>query len=660
MKKYLIGNFLRGTGLAALALLGAITAAAAADSHGVAVTAVAPTEPVGIVITDAASKVNPAEVAKYVKTLAPQVQAVMEKLSRVERAQVYLDAQTAFTREVATEQFTKSLEGKTPAQQAARKAALQSGVVSFLADAKYNYCNIMLEGEAEQAYDEKGVKKLAAAPHQCPTGVSMEKTLAYVNKLLACSIGDPAYTRVMPADEATDFRKQVDGTKTAFDGGGIGMILSVDPSRTIAATPADLAQFEAAKAKFLAKPPTSNGVDECTGKPIPLTAKDKAYTDEFWSKPPQAPYFSGIINHVMKGSPAEKAGIVDGDVIVKVDGQPVNDLEFNMVVEKMLRGPVGSTVKLTLKRDQTKEYVITREAILSDNVWSRDLGDGIYSIVVANFERNNTAFEIIDEMQKIGDKAKGFVFDVRNNNGGLVDEGVEAVTWLIHDGVIFSQRERVPGDPKHPQYLKITTTRVGSKDISETVDDTSHKLLERRVVGFDESDDVTGLPHRQFKEEQPFFGNKPMVVLVNGMCASACEIFAGGIGENHIAASKTNQTPWAPGVKDAQKAPQGAEIIGEQTYGKFIGQQLAPGPKGTSLKATIFRYFSPRGEWLGDAWKTKIGLTPDIKVVQPKTAVPYTDSDVQLNFAKQYLLSGGKAVLPAAPVAADVPVATKP
>jgi C-terminal processing protease CtpA/Prc len=656
MRKFLMRNLLQGTGFVTLALLGALTAAVAADKPaGITVTSVEP----GIVVTDAAHKVGAADVTKFVKTLLPEAQAVMNKLSKDERAQVYLDAQTEFGKEVSSEQFTKSLEGKTPAQQSARKDALQSGVVYYLADAKYNYCNVMLDGEAEQAYDEKGVKKLAIAPHQCPTGVTIEKTLAYVNKLLACSIGDPAYTRVMPADEATDMQKAVAGTKPAFDGGGVGMLLVADPTHAIPTTSADQAAFDAAKAKFMANPPKIKGVDECTGKPIPLTAKDKANNAAFWVKAPQALYFAGIVDHVMKGSPAEKAGIIDGDVIVKVDGQPVNDLESSMVVDKMLHGPIGSIVKVTVKRDEPKEHVLTREAILPDNVWSRDLGDGIYSIVVTNFERNNTAFAVIDEMQKIGDKAKGFVFDVRNNGGGLVDEGVEAVSWLIHDGVIFSQRERVPGDPKHPLYYKITWKRVGSKVIRETVDDNTHKLLESAEITWDESDDVTGLPHRQFKD-QPFFGNRPMVVLVNGMCASACEIFAGGVGENHIAANASSVAS-TDGAKDTDKdAPQGAEIIGEQTYGKFIGQQLRPGPKGTVLKATIFRYFSPRGEWLGDAWKTKIGLTPDIKVVQPKDAVPYTDSDVQLNFAKQYLLSGGKAVPPAAPVAAAVPGVTKP
>ncbi|MDR3616629.1 MAG: S41 family peptidase [Candidatus Obscuribacterales bacterium] len=648
MKSYLMPRLFQGSVLATVALLAAMTAGVAADNSAVTAAASAPAETGGIVITDAASKVRAADVTKFIKTLVPDVQTVMNKLSKTERAQVYLDAKAAYTTDVSSERFVKMLEGKTPAQQAAWKIALKSNVVNMLADAKYNYCNIMLEGEAEQIYDENGLKKLVAAPHQCPTGVPMDKTLEYVNKLLACSIGDPAYTRVMPADEATDFRSAVSGTKTAFDGGGAGMMLSGDPTLTIPATAAELAEFDEAKAKFMAHPPKDKGTDECTGEAIPLTEKDKADTAAFWVKPPQKLAFAGIVNHVMKGSPAEQAGIVDGDVITKVDGQPVNGLAFNWVVTKLLRGPIGSTFKLTVKRDETKEYTITRQAILPDNVWSRDLGDGIYSIVVTNFERNNTAFAIMDEMQKIGDKAKGFVFDVRNNGGGVLDEGTEAVSWLIHDGVIFSQRDRVTGDPKHPRYRKITWKRVGSKVIREEVDDNTHKLLQRAEITWDESDDVTGKPHRQFKD-QPFLGDKPMVVLVNGGCASACEIFAGGIGENHIAATPSS-VAYTQGAKNAEKAPQGAEIIGEQTFGKFIGQTLGSGPKGTILKATTFRYFSPRGEWLGDAWKTKIGLTPDIKVVQPKNAVPYTDSDVQLNYAKEYLLSGGKAVPPAAPV----------
>jgi C-terminal processing protease CtpA/Prc len=621
---------MQGSALAALALLGMLTFATAGEDPG-------KSAPTTVVATHAQPNVSARELTKFIKTLKPDVQSLMRHNSHTEQVKIYLKAREIIDDTTGSDDFKKSLEGKSAAEKDKAEAKLRSSAVVYASDAKYNYCHVMLAGVARMAYDEKGLKKLVSANLKCPIEKPKDvaKTIADVNQKLACLFDDPAYTRVMPAEEATDFRKAVDGTKAAFDGGGIGMVLLGDPTQTIPLTAKEQAQFEAARVKYLAHPKTTGGVDECTGKRIPLTVKEKAAIAASWNEGPSKTLaFAGIIEHVMKGSPAEKAGIVDGDVIVKVDGTPVNELPFGTVVSKMLRGPVGSTVKVTLKRDETKEYAITREVILPDNVWSRDLGDGVYSIIVTNFERNKTAFAMLDEMQKIGDKARAFAFDFRNNGGGLLTEGVEAVSWLIHDGVIVSERVRVPGDPAHPKYNKITWKRVGSQVISETVDDNTHQMLSREVIEFSENDDVTGEPHRQFKDHIPFLGGKPMAVIINGMCASACEIFAGGVGENFIP-DASNSQPSA----DSKNAPQGAKLIGSQSFGKFIGQRLAQGPFGTALKATIFRYYTPTGKWLGDAEKTRIGLTPDIIVPQPKNAVPYTKTDAQLNATKAYLLN---------------------
>lgn len=629
MKNHLTHGLSRIVIAGAFALLAFSGATAVAAAPQKAVTSDAD-KYVGITVTDAAKKVDPAAVDTFIKTVSPQAQAAMGRLSADERAQVFLDSSSSLAQATASSRFKSLMSTLSIVQQVEQYSALRSEYTFLNADAKYNYCNYLISKESEIIYDENGLKKLTSTALQCPVNVPVSKTIAYVNKVLACSVGDPAYTRIMPPEEASDMQQEMAGTKTAFAGGGIGMILSVDQTRTLPLTPEQAKSFAAAKAAYLANPVQNGDADECTGAVTPLTDKEKAEIAKYWSTEPHNYAFDGLIEHVMKDSPAAAAGIVDGDRIVKVDGQDVRSLEANSVVSNLLRGPVGSKVKIVLERDPSKEYVLTRKAILSDNVWSRDLGDGIYSIVITNFERNNTGFEVLDEMQKIGSKAKGIIFDVRNNGGGLMDEGVEAASWLIHDGVIFSQRERVAGDPTNPQYLKITWSRVGSKLIRETVDDNTQKLLEGGPLTVSEDDNVTGEVHRQFTD-MPFLGDKPMVVLVNGHCASACEIFAGAVGENHIAQGDNN------------KAPQGAEIIGEQTYGKFIGQTLQPGPMGTEVKATTFRYFSPRGEWLGDAWKTKIGLTPDIKVAQPENAQDYTSSDAQLNFAKQYLLSGGTA-----------------
>jgi carboxyl-terminal processing protease len=177
--------------------------------------------------------------------------------------------------------------------------------------------------------------------------------------------------------------------------------------------------------------------------------------------------------------------------------------------------------------------------------------------------------------------------------------------------------------------------------IKETVDEKSGKVLEKGVMTLSETDDQTGEVHRKFTEI-PFLGTVPMVVLANDHSASAAEIFTGGMSENFAPADTSRKTD-----------QQGATFIGVHTYGKFIGQAVGPGPMKTAIKATTFRYFSPKGEWLGDAWKVKIGLKANIEVKQPDNAVPYTATDAQLNFAKAYLVSGGTAQPP-------VTVSTKP
>jgi carboxyl-terminal processing protease len=313
-----------------------------------------------------------------------------------------------------------------------------------------------------------------------------------------------------------------------------------------------------------------------------------------------------------------------------------------------MRGEVDTAVTITVTRGaQELTFTMKRKPVVPDTVWTRDLGDGIYAIVIETFSRNDMAFEIYDQIKAVAPKARGFVFDVRNNPGGIVDEAIEAVSWYLHDGVIFSQRERVEGDPANPQYHKITWTRSGNRVIKEVVDEKSGKVLESGEVSFSQTDPVTGEQKLPFKD-LPFIGDKPAVVLANEHSASAAEIFTGALSENRIA---------APASGTASKdQPQGAIFIGVHTYGKFIGQAVMPGPLKTSVKATTFRYFTPRGEWLGDAWKVKIGLKADIEVKMPDNGVPYTATDAQLNAAKAYLLGNGTA----GAAVSNAPPAVKP
>jgi C-terminal peptidase prc len=562
---------------------------------------------------------NPDEL---LKTLSPEAQSALNRLTPEEKLKAIPNIQQAIRITLARPEIKHQLLSMSGEEESETLRGVMSGAAYNIADTKYNGCNIMLDAEGQIAYDEAGVKKLAATPHACPLGVNLKTTLKYVNQILACAIEDPAYTRVMLPDEYSDMRKQNAGTKAAFDGAGVGISLEQDPAGAKLPPTAD--QVKAYKHNLLVRQKMIDHPETvCAGKPQELTVTERAELDELLEKPYQ-PAFTGMILHVIKGSPAEKAGFLDGDIVVKVNDEVVTGQAADSVIDKM-RGKIGTQVTITVKRgDSEISRTMTREVVLPQNVWSRDLGNGIYAIVITDFERNNTAFEIYDEINKIGSKARGYVFDVRNNPGGILDEAVETVSLFVHDGVILSQRERIEGDPANPHYLKITWSRAGSHMLRETVDETSGKVTESGIMTMFETDDKTGEMKRSFNDI-PFLGDKPMVVLANDHSASAAEIFTGGMGENHVAAG-------------GNTTPQGATFIGVHTFGKFIGQTVMPGPAGTAIKATSFRYFSPRGEWLGDAWKVKIGLTPEIRVEEPKTAMLYTPSDVQLNAAIAYLL----------------------
>ncbi len=438
------------------------------------------------------------------------------------------------------------------------------------------------------AYDADAVKRLKSTARACPVTTDLNQTINYVDKLLDESFDDP-YTTISPPDVAEQFRERMAGTEEAFKGGGIGLSLSFDPTKTLPADPK-------------------------------AASKDQ--------EPRLA--FTGLVFHAFADQPGAKAGVMDGDVITKVNGEVVTGQDANHVVNDLMRGPVGTEVSITVMRGTSEHtFKITRSSVVSDNVWSRDLGNGIYSIVVTEF-RQDTAAMIFNEVEKVMPKARGFVFDVRGNPGGILDEAIMAAAWFVHDGVIVSQRERIMDVAGEPKYVTITYTRVGPNVLVKTVDESTGQIIGLRniQVSMAKADPVTGKITPQATENIPFLGYKPMVVVANGSSASASEVFTGAMSQNYIggtAADQDNPT--------ADSDPQGATFLGVQTYGKGIGQTVYSGPFKVQIKATSFRYFLPHGDWIGDAHKHRIGITPSVNVKQADTAVPYTSSDAQINAA---------------------------
>ncbi|KQO68303.1 MULTISPECIES: S41 family peptidase [unclassified Methylobacterium] len=190
-------------------------------------------------------------------------------------------------------------------------------------------------------------------------------------------------------------------------------------------------------------------------------------------------------------TPASKAGILTNDVITQIDEDQVQGLTLNQAVDKM-RGPVNSPVKLKISRKESKdpiEVTLNRDVIKIKPVRSRAEGGDVGYIRLTQF--NEQTFDglraAIDKLNTdIGaDKLKGYVLDLRNNPGGLLDQAVMVSDAFLDRGEIVSTRGRNPDE----------TQRFSAK-----------------------AGDLTK--------------GKPIVVLVNGGSASASEIVAGALQDH--------------------------------------------------------------------------------------------------------------------------------
>jgi carboxyl-terminal processing protease len=146
----------------------------------------------------------------------------------------------------------------------------------------------------------------------------------------------------------------------------------------------------------------------------------------------------------MDGGPAARAGVNAGDVISSIEGQSAAGLTVSQVSEK-LRGAVGTTVLVTFLRDgeDPREVTLTREVIRIDSVTGRIEGDFAY-LRVSTFNENTgrELGETIARLKGENPAIKGYVLDLRNNGGGLLDAAIAVSDAFLERGEIVSQRGR--------------------------------------------------------------------------------------------------------------------------------------------------------------------------------------------------------------------------
>lgn len=147
-----------------------------------------------------------------------------------------------------------------------------------------------------------------------------------------------------------------------------------------------------------------------------------------------------VILSTIPGTPAEKAGLQSGDLILAVDGKVYGDME---TVSTALKGKAGTKVRVTYERDgKEREVTIKRAKIISQTVESKMLKNRIGYMALSSFEEH-TAEDFKKQLADLEKKgAKGLIIDLRDNGGGLVASGTEIADALLGEGTITYLQDR--------------------------------------------------------------------------------------------------------------------------------------------------------------------------------------------------------------------------
>jgi carboxyl-terminal processing protease len=243
---------------------------------------------------------------------------------------------------------------------------------------------------------------------------------------------------------------------------------------------------------------------------------------------------NGLVKVVtpVPNSHAAKAGLRPGDLIVRLDSLPVRGLTIKQAIERM-RGPVGSTIRLTIARKgqpEPKEVSVARDLIRAQTVSSRAIGGDVGYIKITKFNALTG-----EDLQKVlhdlsiripANRLRGYVIDLRNNPGGVLEQAISVSNAFLKSGDIVTIRGRNPEDTKHFAAAAAASNHLG-----------------------------------------------PLIVLINGGSASAAEIVAGALQDHKR-----------------------ATVLGTPSFGKGSVQSVLPiGADNGALKLTTAFYYTPSG-----------------------------------------------------------------
>ncbi len=260
----------------------------------------------------------------------------------------------------------------------------------------------------------------------------------------------------------------------------------------------------------------------------------------------------------IEDTPAFRAGVQSGDLIVKLDDTPVKGMSLSDAVKRMRGKPRTDIVLTIMRKGENRPIVLTltREVIKVQSVKSKMVEPGYGYLRVVQFQEN-TAASVVQHLDKIvkSGELKGLVLDLRNDPGGLLHGAVGvAAAFLPVNALVVSTDGRTEDAKREYRAVPADYLRGTREDFLRELPARAREL--------------------------------PMVVLVNGGSASASEIVAGALQDHKRAV-----------------------VMGTQTFGKGSVQTVLPLNNSTAIKLTTARYYTPSGRSI----QAK-GIEPDIVV----------------------------------------------
>ena len=351
-----------------------------------------------------------------------------------------------------------------------------------------------------------------------------------------------------------------------------------------------------------------------------------------------------LVEYVYPGSPAEKAGLLAGDVVLKVDGISVESLSLNYIVENLIQGLAGSSLEMVVNRNGEEVTLrITRGEVV---IPGSEVGDVAEMLKLSGAEQQNEAtsqnggekqtdagtgvlanlqpgdigylslrgfyMEAVDSFisqyeSDIDGKKKALIIDLRGNPGGDVEAATKLLDYFLPDHLQKPKR-------KDSENKTIQTENRGESASSSVLEVTPNpnRQFEKDKTLLLYTEDKWGKGKDWYAKDGHEVG-LPIIILMNQNSASASELFAGTMQDYDRA--------W---------------VFGTLSYGKGIVQTVRSFPDGSAVEFTTHYYFTPAGRNIH-----KKGITPDLTVEMPEadqfTYLRDRTKDLQLRKAAESL-----------------------